>query len=453
MSDLSGIGSRNACGAHAALKCCVRFGYALISFAVAIVIGLHPGPAPAQELKVAVADLLDNHKRVKASQQELQAAREKARVALKDWFPDFSVTANYGYERQKKGQGAQDSYMPPREIDLKITQLLWDFGAANASIEKARLTFEQAQATLSLTQQSVLLEAITAYLDVLKAVKVLDFARGSEANIKRQTELEDARVRRGSGLSTDVLQSKTQLAGAQSRRVDAEGTLKTARNKFRAVFGYELTNLKELAPPRVPLDRLPPKIEDAVESAFKNNPQLKAAKLAGDIARADIGKTRADEFLPTLNLTGESKHKQDVDGTIGGKTEQVVKVELTYKFDMGFTAVNSLRAAEQTAFAVDNRYGDARDQIEEQVRNAWENLGTAKEKLDHLRNQADISAEFLELARKERSLGTRSLIDVLSGETSLINASSDAAAAETDVAVAVFKLLNAMGQLDVSSVE
>jgi outer membrane protein, adhesin transport system len=86
------------------------------------------------------------------------------------------------------------------------------------------------------------------------------------------------------------------------------------------------------------------------------------------------------------------------------------------------------------------------------VRNAWEGLDTAKEKLDYLRTQSDISAEFLELARKERTLGTRSLIDVLAGETSLINASADAAAAETDVAVAVYKLLNAMGQLSVDAV-
>ena len=40
-----------------------------------------------------------------------------------------------------------------------------------------------------------------------------------------------------------------------------------------------------------------------------------------------------------------------------------------------------------------------------------------------------IAAEFLELARKERQLGNRTLLDVLTGEAALINANSAAASA------------------------
>ena len=37
----------------------------------------------------------------------------------------------------------------------------------------------------------------------------------------------------------------------------------------------------------------------------------------------------------------------------------------------------------------------------------------------HLRNQANIAAEFLEVARKERKGGDRTLLEVLAGETAL----------------------------------
>jgi len=63
------------------------------------------------------------------------------------------------------------------------------------------------------------------------------------------------------------------------------------------------------------------------------------------------------------------------------------------------------------------------------------------------KNQADIAAAFLELAREERKLGNRSLIDVLTGETELINAQSDAESAESDVIIAAYKLLNIVGEL------
>ena len=166
------------------------------------------------------------------------------------------------------------------------------------------------------------------------------------------------------------------------------------------------------------------------------------------IARESVIKTRSDEFLPTFEVTAENNIKEDYGGTVGSQQETLVKLEASYDLNLGLTAINTLKASQQAHRATVNRYGDTRDSVEEQARNAWDNLQTAQANASHLHNQADIAAEFLELARRERQLGNRSLIDVLSGETALINASSDAASADTDVAIAVFSLLNVMGQLD-----
>ena len=53
----------------------------------------------------------------------------------------------------------------------------------------------------------------------------------------------------------------------------------------------------------------------------------------------------------------------------------------------------------------------------------------------------------LELARRERQAGTRTLNDILRAETDLINANSDAASAEADFIIAAFTVLNSMGRL------
>lgn len=139
-------------------------------------------------------------------------------------------------------------------------------------------------------------------------------------------------------------------------------------------------------------------------------------------------------------------------GTIGNETEKLAKIQLTYPFNLGFTAVNTLRAAKSSQSATELRYADARDVVEQQARDAWENLRTARENAALLKNQANIAAEFLDFARKERQLGRRSLIDVLAGETALIDASSDAASAEVDVSIAVYTLLNVMGRLQEDAV-
>jgi adhesin transport system outer membrane protein len=177
---------------------------------------------------------------------------------------------------------------------------------------------------------------------------------------------------------------------------------------------------------------------------------LRSAQLAAAIARQDTLKSDSDGYYPTLDAVAASEYKDDDAGTVGGQIDQSIKLQLKYAFDFGFTARNSLKAARSGQSAAEQRYGDTRVSIEEQVRNAWNNLQTAQATAEFLRNQANIAGEFLELARRERQLGQRSLIDVLSGETALINSNSDAASAETDVAIAVYQLLAAMGKPEVA---
>lgn len=419
-------------------------------FLIGLLLGA--APAAAQTMAHELRGLLNTSKKMKAAEAEMLAALERIREAFGGWFPTFDVTGFYGYERQLKGAETKDTKMPPREVDLKLTQLLWDFGSTNTAIDNARLTYEQAKLNLAATEQTVLQEGITAYLDLIRRRRQLEFSRGSEDNIKRQTELEDARVQRGSGFSTDVLQAKQQLAGAQAARVRAQGALQTAINRYVSVYGQPPEKIDGMVAPRLPLDLLPAKLDEVVEAASKDNPSLKASQISTEIARNNVSKVKSDKFGPTVNLIGQSNYKNDVEGTVGQRHEQLVKVEMKYSLNLGLTAVNTLKAAEQTMNATELRYGDARDVIFEQAKNAWQDLDTARQNAEHLRNQANIASEFLELARKERSLGRRSLIDVLSGETALINASSDAASAETDVAIAVYRVLAVMGRLRVETV-
>jgi adhesin transport system outer membrane protein len=341
--------------------------------------------ARAETLPEVLPDLLKIAKKIKAAEADMNAAREKSREALGDWFPKLDLTGNYGYERQFKGNNTADTSIPPREFDAKITQLLWDFGSTNRTIDNARLSFEQARAARDAVEQSVILEGIVAYLDLLRRTRILDFSRGSEDNVKRQTELEDARVQRGSGFSTDVLQSKRQLASAQAARARAEGALQTARNRYLNVFDKLPEKPATMAIPRLPLDALPGSLNEVVDIAGRDNPQLKASKMSTEIARNNVSKTFSDKFAPTINLVGEHSHKNDFDGTIGTKNERMVKVEGKYSFNLGLTAINTLKASEYTLTSSENKYGEALDNVQEQARNAWQELDTSKQNLEHLR--------------------------------------------------------------------
>ena len=425
---------------HCALRRLAVFGCALFI--------IRPEAAFSEPLDVLLSGLLDTHHLTAAAAADLTSARERVREAMGGWYPQLNVSAHYGNEKIDKPTGTTDTNAVTRQLDITVTQLLWDFDQTPSTVRAAKLVRDQAEEGLEAARQNVLLRGIAAYLNVLRASEALEFARRSEENIKKQTELENARVKRGAGFSTDVLQAKTQLAGAQARRVQAEGAVRVARNGYRAMFYADAGPVAEMQKPVLPVDLLPATVEEAVSVAFQQNPQLRVMALASDIARETIVTTRSAGFAPRIDAVGELLFKEDEGGTLGHQNEQLAKVQLTWPFNLGFTAVNSVRAARSDFVATQERFADVRDLVEEQTRNAWENLRTARENAELLLNQANIAAEFLELARKERQLGRRSLLDVLAAETTLVNASSDAASAEIDVSVALFSLLTAMGNFD-----
>ena len=404
-------------------------------------------PASAEGLADLIPELLQTHNLIKAAEADLAAAGERASAAMGGWYPNLNVRSHIGQESQDKPSGTKDTSLVTREADFSVSQLLWDFGKTNSTVRSGELGREAARYGLSQATQDLLLRAGTAYVNVMRYNEVVLYSLQSEENIKKQSEIEDALVRRGAGLSTDVLNSKQQLAGAQARRVLSEGQLMQARNAYRAVFQRDVINISNMPKPAVPLDSLPPSAEDAVFVALRENPALKKAATDAAVSREAATRAKAEGFTPTLNLVGERKFKHDVSGTVGRQEETLGKVEMSFPFNLGMTAVNTLKAANETASAAERRVGETKDVTEQGARDAWSKYETARLRLDYLRNQSNIAAEYLELARRERQAGTRTLNDILRAETDLINANSDAASAEADFIIAAFTVLNSMGRL------
>jgi adhesin transport system outer membrane protein len=404
--------------------------------------------AHAETMKDAISNLVTDHNRIQAAQARLDAANQRARVSLGKWFPQADVRSYYGKERKENADNTFTN-MSAQELDVQITQLLWDFGETNADLREAKLLREQAKALLEATRQEIILEGVVAYLNLKRAENVLEYAKQSEDNIKRQAEMEDTRVRKGQGYSTDVLQAKTQLLGTQARRIRSEGELARARTRVETVFNrpwYDISALEMLV---TPFGLLPTTLEEAEKAALEGNWRLKASDLNVQMTMERVVGNKAREFFPKINAVVEGRYMDDVNGIIDYRDEKIAKVELTFPFNLGFTSVNSVKATRKDHEAAVEQDRDNRDLIVEDANNAWDNLNTARGNAELLRDQADIVSEFLELARKEQQMGRRSLLDVLSGETSLINAQSDAAAAEADIAISAFTLLQIIGELDI----
>ena len=418
-----------------------------------VVLCMSPGISGANPFHDELEALLETHKRILATEAVLHSLAEGLQVSEKDLWPEVSVTALQGHENRNNAEGTANTAIAISEFDLTVTQPIDFWQSKGSAIEIARLQYAQGELGLEQTVQSILLEAVTATIGLRTAILVESYARTSVENIKNQAQLEDAKVAKGAGLSTDVLQAKIQLAGAEARLSLSKGALRQAINRYRSVFGYEPPSTPDLPILDIPLYKLPRTLEECVELALANNFQIQTLKSGEQLAKASIKQTVATTFRPDLNFVVDSKWKSNVSGIVGDTTEWIAKLEMKYNFNVGGSAMNTYRASRQNYLAATNQVQDARTLVEEQAKNTFEQLQVAQENAGFLENQANIAGEFLALAREERQLGRRSLIDVLSGETAEINALSDAEAAKTQVAITAYTLLFILGKLDIESVK
>ena len=396
--------------------------------------------------------VLKNHKLIEASKIDSKAAEFRVKQSKGAYYPSLDVTANYGHERIIKHGPTNDTQLVARDATAKITQTITDFGLRESTVKTSELSLQQSLALEKQIKNDLLLRALTAYLRVIQSRESVKYAVQSVANIKKQTELEDAAVSAGGGLTSDVLQAKPQLAGAQARLIQFEGVLDAAKHEFEYLYGFFPKNLNNLKLTKSITDQLPQSIEETVENTMKNNPSLIAARITEDIGKEAINTARSSLF-PTIKGILSHSEKQDFGGIVGFKRESSAKIDFSYPLNLSFSEYAGKDAAVESYLATSTRIRDQENMIKQMVRTTWDGLDTAQKNAEFLTNQARISGEFLELARKERKAGNRTLLDVLGGETALINAQADAIAAKIEVLINSYTLLSLMGGLTLDTID
>lgn len=420
-----------------------------VSAVVALTLSLLPlSGLHAETLREAVIQVLETHDRILAAKADLSASDSRVHESFANsWAPRFDLLTHLGREVKGQKVPGTNTTAVSREVDLTLTQRIWDGGLATANLNVAKETRSQMKAGLDVAGQAMILDSVSAYINLRRAKQMVGYAEQSIENIRRQSEVEDARVALGKGYSTDVLQVKTQLAGAEARLVQAKGALLLAKNHIRTVYLREPDEIAALEAPKPNMEILPKTVDEAVAQTIASNPSGRQLAHMADMLDHQVTSTIKTTFIPTVNAIFSHKSKQNVSGVLEFERETFAKVEASYSFNLGLSSLETIDAARRDAEAARRRHRDLLLQISEQTRSAWDNLETARANADLLTIQADLAEKFLELAREERKLGQRTLLDVLNGETSLINARSDAASAEADVEVAYYTLIQTMGIL------
>ncbi|WP_225771491.1 TolC family outer membrane protein [Inquilinus sp. Marseille-Q2685] len=452
-----------------------RFGLSTAVLSAVLVLGA--GPASAQSMTEALASAYATNPDLAADIANLKAVNEGVAQALSGYRPNVSASASISSQftnttsdnvptsggiidqLQPSGQrgdplngGGREGYwheVNPATLGITITQNVYNGGQTEAAVNQAENTVMATRAVVQTTEQTVLLDAATAYADVVQAQAALDVQRTTEAVLRRQLQAPQDRFKAGEVTRTDVSQAEASLASATAGRIEAEGTLRASRATFERFIGQPPGTLET---PAVPAG-LPTSMQDAPPKAQANYPGIVAAVFT-ERAAADNIDLQFGALLPQLSLQARIQrqystvsHPKSSSGAQNRIDSAAIVAQLTIPLYSQGNQESLVRQARYT-------HGQRRIQIESQRRTAiqgavqaWQALVTARAAIKSF--QAAVKAEQLavEGLQQEAQVGSRTVLDVLTEQQNLLEAQLSLVQARRNEVVAGYQLRNAIGTL------
>jgi outer membrane protein len=420
------------------------------------------GKAAADTLEWALVQAYQNNPSLNAQRAALRATDENVPQALSGYRPKLSITAN-GSENytsvQTRTFGASGTALAGRVatateanapytgrgVAATATQTLYNgFQTANR-VRQAESQVMGARETLRVTEQQVLLDAATAYMNLLRDGAILELNRRNVEVLTEQLKQTRDRLSVGEVTRTDVAQAESRLAAGRSSLLGAQSNYVTSTASYQRVIG--------VAPGKLiagtPVDHFsPPTIKVAIEQGQQQSPSVLAAAYGVDIAELAV-RVNEGSLYPNLALTASasdnyfpvySTSKQFI-GTVGGL--------LTIPLYQGGGEYSAIRQAKETLGQQRLNLDVNRDQARATVVQSWGQLDAAKAQIEATTAQVNAAEIALDGVRSQARVGERTTLDVLNAQQELVNARVALVTSQHDRVVASYTLLAAVGALSV----
>ena len=402
------------------------------------------GDANAQTIEDTLMIAYRNNPTLLGQQAKLRATDEGVPQALSDWRPSVEITGSAGLEGINNSTATnRRQHREPRSLGMTLTQSLYRGGRTLAATRKAENTVHAERARLSQTEQDVLPDAATAFMDVFRDEAVLKLNINNEQVLKRQFEATRDRFEVGEITRTDVHQAEARLTGAAADRIESEGNLEASRATYQNIVGMSAP--RGLKAPAWAY-ALPDDKATANRTAAVDNPVVISAEFDRKALEDRVDEVRG-ELLPTLSVSTEVTRAFESSSQTGRLDTARLTLNLTVPLYQQGEVFSRLREAKQdVAEQVQIVDKARRDAIEEATR-AWESLVTAQARVKSFKAQIKANVVALEGVEREAQVGSRTVLDVLDAEQELLDSRVAHVRAQRDELVAVFELKEGMGQL------
>ncbi|MCB1498930.1 MAG: TolC family outer membrane protein [Bauldia sp.] len=415
----------------------------------AVVLALGSLPASAESMNAALGSAYINNPDLNSARAQLRAIDEGVPKALAGYRPTITGTVDVSTQTSRnKLPGLPSSDwsrgLTPRAYVLSVEQPIFlGFRTANG-VKLAQSSVKAAREQLKVVEASVLLDSVTAFMDVIRAQVVVNLTAQNIEFLREQLRAAEDRLAVGEGTRTDVAQTNARLQSGISDYAQAVADLNRAIATYIQVIGHRPDRLGGYNG----IEALLPRTLDAgVDYALSNHPSIVAALYNIDIAAYNV-RIAEGATLPTIGLQGSLARRED-QGTHDTWSETAsIGGRLTVPLYQGGEVAANVRQFKETLGQRRIDLDSARAQVRQSFVSSWGELEAARAQVKAAETQVSAQQLALDGVIEERRVGQRTTLDVLNAQQDLLQARVALVNAQYRRVVGAYTVLSAYGKLD-----
>lgn len=433
-----------------------------------IVISLPSGATPvaAETMSSALTRAYGGNPDLNQQRAGVRATDEDLPRASSGWRPTATANANFGYNYfdlttdgvSSTGLGGSTPLTEtrvrrragtdPGTLGLTVTQNIFNGNRTLNGVRQAESNIFGARESLRNTEQNVLQNGATAYMNVLRDTAILDLRKNNIIVLEEQLRQTRDRFIVGEVTRTDVAQAESSLASARSDYFTAQANLQTSIANYRQIIGVEPTKLE---PARTIESLLPRALASAVDLALAEHPAVQAALHAVDAAALQV-KVVEGELYPTVNVSANVQQNYNNTGIPGERFfNGSIFGQVTVPIYEGGEVYARARKAKETLGQTRLQADLQRDFVRASVVSSWGQLETARAVIQSSKAAVKSAEIALDSIRQEAQVGQRTTFDILFAQQTLLNTRVTLVVAQRDRVVASYAVMAAIGRLSAAN--
>lgn len=383
-------------------------------------------PITAAEYKEKV---LEYSRQIKQSSEERIAMQHAIKAAKTAFFPAVDFSGSYQYRLNKYELGMGEG-IPGIEMDhntyslgATVSQPIYAGGQIYNNYKAAEIQGQIATEAEELTTDNIVYAADMNYWSVAARKGMYDVMTQYVDIVQELANVLTLRFQDGQISKTDLLQVQARLKEAELNKSSAYKDYQIALQNLNVLMGVPPMEPITITDSITMVLPLPMKVGES--AALENRPDYLISKLNIEYQKRQINLSKS-KYNPTLSVGFQGAwgtSMLNVKGSDNLWTPAVfasLKIPL-FRWGARFKEVNSQKAILRSKeYAMDN----TRDQISQEVANAWTSLTENTKQIDVAEEACKIAEENLDLNTFSYNEGKLPIVDVLSAQLSWIQSYS-----------------------------